>query len=111
MRFKEKYDTISLNYVAVGSRYAEFIGQNVKSVLIEKRGEQMKPYYLIEAICVCCGAPVPEGRQVCWECEKGADSNRQTRPPWLDAPAEKYKNPRPDAARHKAAPIAGPSKS
>lgn len=71
----------------------------------------MKPYYLIEAICVCCGAPVPEGRQVCWECEKGADSNRQTRPPWLDAPAEKYKNPRPDAVRHKAAPIAGPSKS
>ena len=21
--------------------------------------------------CVCCGAPVPEGRQVCWQCEHG----------------------------------------
>ena len=20
-------------------------------------------------ICVCCGKPVPEGRQICWECE------------------------------------------
>lgn len=20
--------------------------------------------------CVMCGAPVPEGRQVCWECEQ-----------------------------------------
>lgn len=20
-------------------------------------------------ICVCCGAPVPEGRQICWQCE------------------------------------------
>lgn len=23
--------------------------------------------------CVCCGAPVPEGRQVCWICEKEAE--------------------------------------
>lgn len=22
--------------------------------------------------CVCCGAPVPEGRMVCWICEKEA---------------------------------------
>lgn len=21
--------------------------------------------------CVCCGAPVPEGRMVCWACENG----------------------------------------
>lgn len=21
--------------------------------------------------CICCGKPVPEGRQVCWKCEKG----------------------------------------
>ena len=21
-------------------------------------------------ICVCCGAPVPEGRMICWNCEK-----------------------------------------
>lgn len=20
-------------------------------------------------ICVCCGAPVPEGRMICWNCE------------------------------------------
>lgn len=20
--------------------------------------------------CVCCGAPVPEGRMVCWQCER-----------------------------------------
>lgn len=36
LRFKEKYDTIPLNYVAVESRYAEFIGQNVKFVLRDK---------------------------------------------------------------------------
>lgn len=30
----------------------------------------METYYVINDICVCCGAPVPEGRQVCWECEK-----------------------------------------
>lgn len=23
-----------------------------------------------ENICVCCGAPIPEGRQVCWNCER-----------------------------------------
>ncbi len=22
-------------------------------------------------VCVCCGTPVPEGRQVCWDCEHG----------------------------------------
>lgn len=22
--------------------------------------------------CVCCGAPIPEGRQVCFICEKGS---------------------------------------
>lgn len=22
-----------------------------------------------EDICVCCGAPVPEGRMICWSCE------------------------------------------
>ena len=71
----------------------------------------MNKYYQINDVCVCCGAPVPEGRQVCWECERGADGNRPMRLPWLDAPVEKYKNPRSDAAQHKAAPIAGPSKS
>lgn len=20
-------------------------------------------------VCVCCGAPVPEGRWICWQCE------------------------------------------
>lgn len=30
----------------------------------------METYYVIDDMCVCCGAPVPEGRQVCWECEK-----------------------------------------
>lgn len=29
----------------------------------------METYYLVNDICVCCGAPVPEGRQICWECE------------------------------------------
>lgn len=24
-----------------------------------------------EDTCVCCGEPVPEGRQVCWQCEHG----------------------------------------
>lgn len=31
----------------------------------------MKPYYLINDVCVCCGTPVPEGRQVCRACETG----------------------------------------
>ena len=22
-------------------------------------------------VCICCGMPVPEGRQVCWDCEHG----------------------------------------
>ncbi len=26
---------------------------------------------LLGSTCVCCGAPVPEGRQVCWACENG----------------------------------------
>ena len=30
----------------------------------------MQSHYLIHEACVCCGAPVPEGRQVCRECEK-----------------------------------------
>ena len=34
----------------------------------------MNPYYVINDLCVCCGAPVPEGRQVCRECEKGPGS-------------------------------------
>lgn len=32
----------------------------------------MKLHHLINNICVCCGAAVPEGRQVCRECEKKA---------------------------------------
>jgi predicted nucleic acid-binding Zn ribbon protein len=24
-----------------------------------------------ENTCVCCGVPIPEGRQVCWNCEYG----------------------------------------
>lgn len=22
-----------------------------------------------EETCVCCGRPIPEGRQICWQCE------------------------------------------
>lgn len=32
----------------------------------------MRPYYLVNNLCVCCGAPVSEGRQVCRECENQA---------------------------------------
>lgn len=34
--------------------------------------------YLIaikDSKCVCCGAEVPEGRQVCYKCEKGAEND------------------------------------
>lgn len=26
-----------------------------------------------ENTCVCCGEVIPEGRQICYKCEKGAD--------------------------------------
>lgn len=32
----------------------------------------MRPYYLVNNLCVCCGTPVSEGRQVCRECENQA---------------------------------------
>lgn len=28
--------------------------------------------------CVCCGASIPEGRQICPECEKGRESCEDT---------------------------------
>lgn len=28
--------------------------------------------------CVCCGAPIPEGRQVCHACEKGDTHGQNT---------------------------------
>jgi len=31
--------------------------------------------------CVCCGAPVPEGRQVCWVCEHGDEITQPERLP------------------------------
>lgn len=37
-------------------------------------GETMNPYYFINDLCVCCGAPVPGGRQVYRECEREPDS-------------------------------------
>lgn len=36
----------------------------------ENAGYQMSP-----DICVCCGKEVPEGRQVCWECEHQYDKD------------------------------------
>ncbi len=29
--------------------------------------------------CVCCGAIIPEGRQICPNCERGADANSSDR--------------------------------
>lgn len=31
-------------------------------------------------MCVCCGAPVPEGRMVCRTCEKGCIHSRGAKP-------------------------------
>lgn len=36
-------------------------------------------YYLIHDICVCCGKPVPEGRQICEQCEKQVTDNKLLR--------------------------------
>lgn len=36
----------------------------------------MDRYVLINDVCVCCGAPVAEGRQICRNCEKGVSSNK-----------------------------------
>lgn len=37
------------------------------SVTTDKTG--MSKQVVINDICVCCGRPVPEGRQICWACE------------------------------------------
>lgn len=26
--------------------------------------------------CICCGAPIPEGRMICWQCEHGNTPNK-----------------------------------
>ena len=45
--------------------------------VIGKDGKAKRPeesvYVTWEDICVCCGAPVPEGRMVCWQCEHQYD--------------------------------------
>ena len=33
---------------------------------------------MMNDFCVCCGAPVPEGRQVCWICEREAEEHGKT---------------------------------
>lgn len=31
--------------------------------------------------CICCGAPVPEGRMICWQCEhKGEEADDEQTP-------------------------------
>ena len=40
---------------------------------MKKAKEEGKDEIFVHAedICVCCGAPVPEGCMICWECEHG----------------------------------------
>ena len=45
----------------------------------------MERYYLIEDLCVCCGAPVAEGRQICLDCEARLKQNRPKGMSLLDA--------------------------
>lgn len=33
----------------------------------------------MEDRCICCGEIIPEGRQVCWTCEKGEMNNGNNR--------------------------------
>ena len=35
-----------------------------------------------ENTCVCCGSPIPEGRQVCPECEDKAMRDTRRECPW-----------------------------
>ncbi len=43
----------------------------------EKRGGcDMKIYYQINDICVCCGEPVPEGYMVCPGCQRAAEQGK-----------------------------------
>ena len=44
----------------------------------------MKPYYLINDVCVCCGAFVPEGRQICRDCEQGTGKRKPVKASLLD---------------------------
>ncbi len=34
-------------------------------------------HVILPDICVCCGNPIPEGRQVCWICEHQGKENKQ----------------------------------
>jgi predicted amidophosphoribosyltransferase len=31
-----------------------------------------------ETYCVCCGANIPEGRMICWDCEHSFDNSNCT---------------------------------
>lgn len=44
----------------------------------------MKPYYLINDICVCYGAFVPEGRQICRDCEQSIEKGKPVKMSLLD---------------------------
>lgn len=45
----------------------------------------MERYYLIRDLCVCCGAPVAEGRQICCDCQARLTESRSKRMSLLDA--------------------------
>ncbi len=45
----------------------------------------------MEDRCICCGAEIPEGRQVCPICQEGAQMNK-----------EGYKDPTAEIAVHRA---------
>lgn len=44
----------------------------------------MKPYYLVNDICVCCGAFAPDRWPLCRDCEQGTGKGRLVRASLLD---------------------------
>lgn len=58
----------------------------------KREGYGMKRYYLTNNLCVCCGAPVPEGYMVCPICQKAAElgkgSSYRTKKPPVEEEAE-----------------------
>ena len=44
-----------------------------------------------ENICVCCGRPIPEGRQVCKQCEVVERRKSKKTPKWTKRRAARWK--------------------
>ena len=47
--------------------------KKIRTIASDEAVKTVNGHVVIESVCVCCGAPVPEGWQICWECEHQFD--------------------------------------